>query len=484
MRNLLALPIFLLLCGCLKLGAAPLDFDCSAATLKPYWVDYKASPLVAEIQRDAAGDLEDRRAPAYLTQSISTQSIIKSAGGSDHSDPVKADEPIYAALMESANRLKFQESSAPKSVNVLLLSGGGGWGAFGAGFLKAYHEEVLKAKLNKNASPRFRDAPLRFDAITGVSTGALQALLVAVDDYDELEKQYRIENQEQLATRSGILGVLTRGSLFNTTPLRQRLEGLICAGPGNCPLLAKLAEPGRPKLFIGVVEIATGTLKIVNITALLQSVYLAADGTIAPNPDALKVDKAARCVAGVTLASTAIPVFLRPVRLGDAAAGAYTTYVDGGVRASVFEANTAQIAAQAQKDSQLPVVLYVIRNGPTVLRPGKLTPDTTRFAVDAKPDAGAVAMRSYSTIVNQSEVMSIAGLRLLHPDGDINVMTADGYRSLAQQKCVKTTGDDVMFDKDFMRCLVTWGEEKAARYPWIKLSPIKASVPPVRPGDR
>ncbi len=463
MRNLLALPIFLLLCGCLKLGAAPLDFDCSAATLKPYWVEYKASPLVAEIQRDAAGDLEDTTAHMFAAESVTESSWSGAVPA-----PANVHDPIYAALMESANQQKILEQSAPKPVNVLLLSGGGGWGAFGAGFLKAYHEK----------HPTFR-----FHAVTGVSTGALQALLVADGNYDELERQYHIEKQEDLAKRSGILGVLTRGSLFNTTPLRQRLEGLICAGPGNCPLLARLAAPGRPHLFIGVVEIATGTFKVVDITAMLRNVYLAADGTMATNPDPDKVNKVARCVAGVTMASTAIPVFLRPVRLGDASAGTYSTYVDGGVRLSVFEANAAKLADQAQKDSRVPVALYVIRNGPTVLRAGKRIPDSTRFAVDAKPDAGAVAMRGYSTIVNQSEVMSIAGLRLLHPDGDINVMTADGYRSLAQRRCVKKTGDDVMFDKDFMDCLVDWGEEKAKGYPWIKLSPIKASVPVVRPGD-
>jgi hypothetical protein len=74
----------------------------------------------------------------------------------------------------------FSEPQGPgetPELRQLILSGGGQWGSFGTGFLRAW-------------ARRTGDALPKFDSVTGVSTGALQATLAflgrqpAPDDRD------------------------------------------------------------------------------------------------------------------------------------------------------------------------------------------------------------------------------------------------------------------------------------------------------------
>jgi Patatin-like phospholipase len=53
----------------------------------------------------------------------------------------------------------------PPVLDVLIVSGGGDWGAFGAGFLKGWHKVPAQHPLAKP----------EFDVVTGVSTGTLIA---------------------------------------------------------------------------------------------------------------------------------------------------------------------------------------------------------------------------------------------------------------------------------------------------------------------
>lgn len=448
--------------GCVKLGAEPLDFDCTGSQLSPYLADYSVSPVLPEIQRDAtdfARGADLKRQPASL---LSPDAALPEPA------LVEGDDPIYRAMASFVPQRESKALARPR-INILMLSGGGGWGAFGAGFLRTLHD---------------RPAAPTFQIVTGVSTGALQALLVAADDYPALEQQYMIESEEELAHRVDYLDVVKKGYRFDTDPLRQRLARLLCTGPGICPMLEKIARNTDLRMFIGMVEASSGAFKAIDISGLARSAYPAAGPA---RKD--QIARVAQCVVGVAMASAAVPVFQRPVRLRTGPNNQYKTYLDGGVRYSLFEARIAQLAAAMQAPATAAagggagggvgggvggadVTLYAIRNGPTVVRPATPSPEGGPAGVDAKPDAGAVALRAYSTIVNQNELMSIAGLRLLDPTGLINVATADGYASKASEKCVKTGGEDTLFDPLFMKCLVRWGREKAATVPWISLSPL------------
>jgi predicted acylesterase/phospholipase RssA len=84
----------------------------------------------------------------------------------------RAIQATRQTFVEFLQHIKFKHDehaagrrSDPESVDLLILSGGGDWGAFGAGFLKGW------GKVPKN-DPMARP---EFDLVTGVSTGALIA---------------------------------------------------------------------------------------------------------------------------------------------------------------------------------------------------------------------------------------------------------------------------------------------------------------------
>ena len=405
MRAWAILPVLCLTASCAGLlHSRPHEFACGSLLDGQVIEDHAVDPVTLAIHGDAGGDDPD---PARIVE----------AG------PLAARDASFSPLIAEALRRPGLTEAAP--VRMLLLSGGGQWGAFGAGFLSTLY-------------PRPGAKP--YDLITGVSTGAIQGLFAANGDWPRMRTEYRIKRQGDIARDKGDLGLVTMGASYDTAPLRRRLHEYLC-GTDHCQRLRALAADGRPTLFVGIVRAADGELRIANLTKLVaQGLTRAAPETIEP------------CVTGLVMASAAVPAQLRPVRIDGA------TYVDGGVRASVFAGVTARTLAESAK-SQPAVALDVIRNGPTIVFRNRDPDDPQGPApVDREPTVLAVGRQSYATIVNQTEVASIALLRLLYPEGDIRVMTADGF--YREQRCVRP--DDRAFDPTFMACLVDWGERKAA----------------------
>lgn len=475
MRVRIGLVAVLLLEGCagIKLGAKPADLDCASDLISRYSEDYGKAPQFEEIQRDAGhdNDVTEPIAPASGAARAPTVSEILEGRVSQLSTK-------WSGMPEA--------SRPPQTASALILSGGGEWGAFGAGYLNQMH------RLSAEPGPPSMQRPLqvaitlprKLDVVTGVSTGALQALFIGADQFDPLEREYT--SPDSPARDVGLLGVLTKGYLADTSRLRGRLESLLCTNqPSGCALRDDLVHSST-QVFIGLVESRSGDFKAVNISAMLKD----ADATLAPDKPQ-RVMKAARCVAAVTLASTAVPVMLQSVRLHDPASGTFRSYVDGGVRLSVFDALVAKavedIAKTRKTKKFLPniaVDTYVVRNGPTVVEPRRDDPTSHMSDIDLKPSADRVAISAYRTLVNQNEVMSIAALRLFNPSGRIFVATADGYAThwpwrdeAASERCTRTKGGakpvSQFFDIPFMQCLARWGAEKARHHPspWIELKP-------------
>lgn len=443
MKRLLLLALAMLpLSGCASLmGAKTLDFDCSTQQLSPYMVGYAEPRVISQIHRDVGEDISQTLAQERLTESSKSPEM-----------PVALD-PIYQSLL--SEKEGFLESSKREPKRLLMLSGGGQWGAFGAGLLNTLAES------DKHRLPRF-------DVVTGVSTGAIQALFVTAGKLPELEKQYT--SDAELAVHHNELYAVLHGFQNDTAPLRRRLEARLC-NTADCDMLEEIGK-SKTDVFIGMVESRTGDFKVVDIGKMIRKAASETDKQAA-------LRRTARCVAAVTMASAAVPVQLRPVRL-TSGGSAPQTYADGGVRLSVFEANIARIAEAAQNDRR-EVQLFVLRNGPTVVMPNHDKPPTASAPVDRKPSAKELGMMAYATLVNQNEVMSIAALRLLHPQGKIYVATADGYATpyvnpghakRTSPQCFRD--DKLAFEHQFMVCLSAWGREKASQpeSPWIDLAPI------------
>lgn len=443
MRIFGILPAAFMLGGCFHLGGKPMTFT-GGEMLAAHIETYGATSLIGKLQRDAGFD--DCPTGADGKPDCGAAGLMAFDSGRAPADI----DPIAKALDNwrdpRASPLSMEATSDRLGAPVLMLSGGGSWGAFGAGYLEALD---------------LRD----WAVVTGISTGALQGLFVAAGDYSEMVEAYSPEDGREIAKPNGILGLLFRGAENDLAPLRGKvLDYLLPSDGAESPLL-RMLRPGAPELSVAMVEARSGDLKVVHVTQMVRATLGRPEQR---TPAELR--RVAECVAGVVLASSAIPVRLTPVQIDG------RTYVDGGVRSSVFDAGVGRKLRlySASRPSTPQPRIYVVRNGPTVVFRDADDPETPgTAAVDARPDAVRVGLRGYSTIVNQNELMSIASLRLRYPTGPIHVATADGFNSpMNPNGCGRRPKE--MFNPGFMKCLVEWGRYKArSGSGWIELPKLE-----------
>jgi predicted acylesterase/phospholipase RssA len=139
----------------------------------------------------------------------------------------------------SAMRVKFEKARAENKTGkipyrALALSGGGSRGAYGAGVLSGWTARG--------------DRP-QFDVVTGVSTGALMATHAFLGpDFDEDIKIYARLTNADVYEKRGFFDIFSKGSAFDTTPLRETLSSFI--KEETLDLVAAEHRAGR-RLFVG-----------------------------------------------------------------------------------------------------------------------------------------------------------------------------------------------------------------------------------------
>lgn len=417
--------------GCATRGAV--QFNC--AGFDGFTHPLEPSKLVRDIQSDQVREVD--------VLAVERESILP--------------RDAMAIGIRNLVRDRSQKAAPGARADVLLLSGGGQWGAFGAGFLSSLHDQSTK----NGGGDRYPD----FGVITGVSTGGLQSLFVAIGNekaFKALQTHYAPKSEGEVVDRDkATWKVAVKGSMAGLAPLRRKIEAALCTDGDpakGCDLIDQLARSGRA-VYIGFVEAKSGKFIYADAIAIARSASVGADPVAARR-------NAQQCLTGVAMASAAMPVFFQQVRIGQRA------YYDGGVRQSVFEARTAERLQQAMTELRAEKgfaagragepALYVVRNGPTTVM-DKPEPDP-----DEKADALTAAFRAEAIVVNELEVSSIAALRLARPTGAIRLVTADGWE---REPALCTKPPKVMFDPTFMQCLQEFGRIKAARtVPWISLS--------------
>ena len=305
---------------------------------------------------------------------------------------------------------------------ILVLSGGGPWGAFGAGWLGGWSASV--------AHPR-----PAFDLVTGVSTGALQATYAFLGRAQDpaLVQSYTLRRESDLVDRRGLaLGVLA-GAFAGTRPLEARVRAALA--PLYDPVAAEAAR-GR-LLLVGVVDALDGGMYAVDLTRIARE---------------LKGREREDCYVGALMASAAVPVEFDRVEVGG------RPYFDGGVRRSVFVTNVQAVAAATMEGGSTPSRLYILINGdPRAERiahlPTGLLPTLARLRTLA---------------VNQIEMASIDSVARAAPPGfETYLASAEGHGCGASD-----AGHDAVFDPAFMRCLIGYGRGRWAggADPWVRAS--------------
>lgn len=366
----------------------------------------------------------------------------------DADDPEDADDKDASADFMPLLAPPSAAGKTTASPDILLLSGGGQWGAFGAGFLAELEE---------------RGELPDFAIVTGVSTGGLQSMFVATGHLSELVAEYSPPPGVDIVDQHPQFMAAIKGSMAGLKPLRRKIEKALCANTsesGPRCLIDDLKDLHEKKVvLIAFVDAVSGDLYYVDAVALARN--------------ARDRETARRCLTGAALASAAMPVFFQQVRINGA------TYYDGGVRQSVFESRATALgqailtksyaaakSARLKRGSGFPI--YVIRNGPTTVKHA-----ASKGSPDENADALTNALRAEAIAVNQLEIGSIAALRLEHAVTPIHLATADRWK---KHGCVKPDG--VMFDSAFMHCLVGLGRARAAlphNERWIALDPVTIS---------
>ena len=193
----------------------------------------------------------------------------------------------------------------PPVIDILIISGGGDWGAFGAGFLKGWQKVPAQHPLAKP----------EFDAVTGVSTGTLIAPFAFLGDATVDRR-----DREPLSQPGGGLGEAARVSVFPAGQhfvRRGTRAGARDAQAHHVDMLRRIAKAGTDGriLAVNTTNLDTGTSRVFDLVAEAQHAA-----------DSGQVDR----IHNIMLASAGIPGAF-PFRIIDD-----ELYVDGGVTGNII----------------------------------------------------------------------------------------------------------------------------------------------------
>lgn len=219
----------------------------------------------------------------------------------------------------------LQERGGPPAVfDILMISGGGDYGAFAAGILEGWGE------IKDPAWSR----PL-FDVVTGVSTGALIAPFALLGDdqsYKRVLGLYEHPKKDWITLRDLFFFLPGRQSFMDTSGLERDVRAQI--DPKTIAAIAAAERDGRT-LAIGATNLDLGRMHPWDLTTEASRI----------EAGELESDRFYK----VLMASAAIPALFPPVVIDD------TLYVDGGTTSNIlYDADLRSNGA--------PVQLYAARN--------------------------------------------------------------------------------------------------------------------------
>jgi hypothetical protein len=297
-------------------------------------------------------------------------------------EQMKADQDFIVAKMIRRMVREQDEYAAatargehpPEPVfDVLVLSGGGDYGAFGAGFLKGWGSVE-----GDNQRPVF-------DMVTGVSTGALIAPFAFLGDqeaYKNIIGLYSEPKDDWFALRGLFFFLPWNESFVDTKGLRRDLEAQITP-----KVIQRIAEEAHDRtLLIGTTNLDMGTERGFALGEECK--------------DAVYTGKYSR-IHDILMASAAIPGAFPPVVIDDA------LYVDGGTTANILfgsDLRAHSSISHAWKESYpgrhaSKIRIWVIINNQLGVAPTQV-----------KPEWPSIAEASLSTSIRFSTIATLRNL--------------------------------------------------------------------------
>src|SRR5262245_39617253 len=246
--------------------------------------------------------------PAMPRPKVSEQDLLKFRTANDE-EFVASGRKVLNRLIQRT-KAEYDRNTAvgrkePPVIDILVISGGGDWGAFGAGFRKGWQKVPAGHPLAKP----------EFDAVSGVSTGTLIAPFAFLGDpqsIDEIVDLYR-NPQEDWVKQRGFLYFLPDNISFAEVPgLEREMRKHITADMVG--RIAKAGADGR-LLLVNTTNLDTGTSRVFDLVAEAQRG--ASSGEL-------------ERIHNIMLASAGIPGAF-PFRIIDG-----ELYVDGGVTGNII----------------------------------------------------------------------------------------------------------------------------------------------------
>ena len=282
-----------------------------------------------------------------------------------------ADEfsPAYSTTLKLREQQIRSSGLVRGSANILVLSGGGQNGAFGAGYLNGWTERGTRPE---------------FEIVTGVSTGALIAPLAFLGPkYDaELKRFYTTHSTRDIVKPNYVAGLLSGAAVTDSRPLADLISEFVTPA-----LLAEVAREHRRGRRLALITTNIEAQRPV----LWDMGQIAEAGTL----EALELFRK------VVLASASIPGAFPPVQIDVVANGEKYTelHVDGATTTNLFLAplNLTGVRDNKRRSGRI----YILTNG-------KYLPEYKPVRARTIPLAG----RAFSTLLKYSTKADVQRLKL------------------------------------------------------------------------
>lgn len=320
-------------------------------------------------------------------------------------------------LLAWANRLRAESKPAVPNVpkNILILSGGGVFGAYCAGVLSGWTEAGTRPE---------------FDVVTGISTGALVACFAFLGpEFDsELRRYYTTVRDEDIFIRRRLIPSLLSESLADSKPLSCLIENAI-----TDDRIARVAEEHRKgrRLYIGTSDLDVRRAVVWDLGAIASQ----------------NTPESRRLIRDILLASASIPGFFPPVRIPVTVDGQQFVerHVDGSTSSSMFFV-PPYVPPEAR--ATLPST-WLHGSNLYILVAGKLYADP----VPVKARSLYIASNAVSTILYDQTRSDLQKLFLL------SVLTGMNYNLASIPKDLQATTESTKFDPVEMTRLFEAGAE-------------------------
>src|SRR4030095_10137035 len=195
--------------------------------------------------------------PAMTRPQVSQQDLLKLRSTGDEQAAASGERLIVRLLQRTKAEYDRRAAAGqpPLVIDILIVSGGGDWGAFGAGFLKGGLKVPAQHPLAKP----------EFDAVTGVSTGTLIAPFAFLGDeqsIDEIVNLYRNPAPDWVQQRGGLYFLPDNISFAEVPALEREMRKHI-----TLDMLRRIAKAGADGrvLAVNTTDLDTGTSRVFDL---------------------------------------------------------------------------------------------------------------------------------------------------------------------------------------------------------------------------